>query len=308
MAKICVAGAINVDIVAVSNAAIVFRDSNPGTIRMALGGVGRNIAENLARLGNDVSMLSAYGYDNNAQMIIDGCKQVGIDLSHALVDSLGSTSTYVALHDERGEMQLAISDMDICKHLTPDYFAQHLDTLNRADAVVLEANLPEDSLNYLGAHVTAPLFADCVSVAKVERLRGILPKLTALKCNRDEAELLSGMPILLPRDAIDVAKALLDFGISCVLISLGTHGAYYATQTDSGLLPIIDNIPMRCTTGCGDAFFGAAIHQYLQGANVRSMVHYGLLSAAFCGQSESAVNPQLSERALQKFAPLHPQN
>ena len=47
---VCVIGGMNIDLQGSSNQPLVFNDSNPGEIVMSAGGVGRNIAENIAKL------------------------------------------------------------------------------------------------------------------------------------------------------------------------------------------------------------------------------------------------------------------
>ena len=75
-----VAGGVNVDIGGRSFAPLVAQDSNPGTVRLSLGGVGRNIAHNLALLGTDVHLLTAYGDSNE----LFGKADATISLTHAL--------------------------------------------------------------------------------------------------------------------------------------------------------------------------------------------------------------------------------
>ena len=80
MGYICVVGGANVDIFLSPYKKLKLRDSNPGQLRISCGGVGRNIAENLARLGNDVKLLTVLGNDGNAELIKSNAKQCGIDL------------------------------------------------------------------------------------------------------------------------------------------------------------------------------------------------------------------------------------
>ena len=63
MAEITVIGGINIDIEGMPYEELIYKDSNPGRIRMSYGGVGRNITENIARLGGDVAMVSVAGDD-----------------------------------------------------------------------------------------------------------------------------------------------------------------------------------------------------------------------------------------------------
>ena len=74
----------------------------------------------------------------------------------------GRTSTYLFITDEKGDMALAVSDMEIYKHMTPQMLSQRQTLLNASQAVVLDTNIPAESIQYLVDHCTAPLFADPV--------------------------------------------------------------------------------------------------------------------------------------------------
>ena len=114
-----VVGGVNIDIGGRSYGPLVARDSNPGRVQMSLGGVGRNIAHNMSLLGLDVRMVTAFGDDLYAQKIAASCGELGIDISQSPVIPEGHTSTYLFINDEKGDMLLAVSDMDIYRHLTP---------------------------------------------------------------------------------------------------------------------------------------------------------------------------------------------
>ena len=168
---VCVVGAVNLDICGRPEKKLIFRDSNPGAVTLTPGGVGRNIAHDLRLLGVEVKFLTAFGGDSHAQLLRNDCMELGMDLSCALDVPGGRTSTYLYITDERGEMQLGLCDTDISAAITPDYLQRHLDVLNGAAAVVLDGNLTAETITWLGAHCSAPLFADPVSVTKAERMR-----------------------------------------------------------------------------------------------------------------------------------------
>ena len=172
-----VVGGVNVDIGGRSFAPLKAEDSNPGKVSVSMGGVGRNIAHNLSLMGVDVRMLTAFGDDAHGQEVTASSARAGIDLSHALKLSGESTSTYLYLTDEKGEMALAVSDMEICSRITPEYLAENLSLLQNAQVVVADANIPAESLRYLADNCSRPLFVDPVSTAKAEKLRPILSRI-----------------------------------------------------------------------------------------------------------------------------------
>ena len=144
-----VMGGANMDIGGRSMGPLVPRDSNPGQVRMSLGGVGRNIAHNLALLGVETRLLTAFGDDVSAQKLAASCGELGIDISQALQVPNGATSTYLYLAGPDGDMELAVSDMEIYDHLTPAFLQSRSALLSNAQLVVTDTNIPEASLQWL---------------------------------------------------------------------------------------------------------------------------------------------------------------
>lgn len=213
---VCVVGAVNLDICGRPSRKLIFRDSNPGTVTLTPGGVGRNIAHDLRLLGVEVKFLTAFGGDSHAQLLRNDCVELGMDLGCALDVPGGRTSTYLYITDERGEMQLGLSDTDISAAITPDYLSRHLDELNGAAAVAIDGNLTSETIAWLGAHCTAPLFADPVSVTKAERMRPALGALHTFKPNLTEGQNLTG-----ESSPEGVVAALLAQGVQRVFLSMG---------------------------------------------------------------------------------------
>jgi pseudouridine kinase len=292
-----VVGGVNIDIGGRSFEPLVAEDSNPGSVSISLGGVGRNIAHNLTLLGADVRFLTAYGEDVHGQRIAASCSELGIDISHALKVADTPTSTYLYIAAPDGDMALAISDMEICKKVTPAYLSTNLPLIQNAQVVVVDANIPQESLIYLAENCASPLFCDPVSTTKAEKLRPILHKIHTLKPNRLEAELLSGVPIKDKADVEKAARALLEKGLQRVFISMGGDGVYAADQKQQLWLP---NLPgnMVNTTGCGDAFMAALVWAFLQKLDLEQTSLCGLAAASIAMESFDTINPAMSATAV----------
>lgn len=294
-----VCGGANIDIGAHSFAPLRDRDSNPGRVELSLGGVGRNIAHNMRLLGVPTYLLTALGGDSRALQIEQSCRELGIDLSHALRVPDGRTSTYVFVGDSDGDMAIAVSDMEICEKLTPDYFASQLDLLNGAAAVVIDANLPRGSIAYLTEHCTAPIFIDPVSTVKAEKLRGLLARVHTLKPNRIEAELLSGVQITDGESLRQAAQALLDQGVGRVFLSLGGDGVLAAQRGEVRAVPIC-KAEMRNATGAGDAMMASLVWSFLSGRTLAESAAAGTAAAALAVESEETINPAMSAEAVER--------
>ncbi len=294
-----VVGGVNIDIGGRPRNRLIARDSNPGRITVSLGGVGRNIAHNLSLLGLRVRFLTAFGDDLHAQRIEASCADLGIDISHANKVVGAATSSYLYLTDENGDMALAVSDMDICEKITPEYVLGNLTLLNHAQAVVIDGNLPEETLACLAQHCTAPLFADPVSAAKAGKLRPIVGKLNTLKPNRLEAQLLSGIRITDEKSMRRAADRLLETGLHRVFISLGDEGVYAADGRESLLFPCL-RTAVRNTTGAGDAFMAGLVWAYMEGMDMQQTLRAATAAAAIAAESDETINPFLSAEALRE--------
>ena len=295
---VTVVGGVNVDIGGRPEAALVARDSNPGAVHSSLGGVGRNIAHNMALLGLDTRLLTAFGDDLNAQKLAASCGELGIDISQSPVIPGGRTSTYLFIAGERGEMALALSDMEIYRHLTPQALAQRHKLLDASQVVVIDTNIPEESIAWLAENCAAPLFADPVSTAKAVKLKPVLGKLHTLKPNRLEAELLSGVPITGEASLNKAADALLETGLRRVFISLGAEGVFAADHSGRVQLPCLP-AELVNATGCGDAFMAAIAWAYLRGTDLADTARAGLAASSIAMESRETINPAMSEEALE---------
>lgn len=286
-----VVGAVNMDICGRPLKKLIFRDSNPGTMQLTPGGVGRNIAHDLRLLGEDVAFFTVFGEDAYAETLRRDCAALGMDLSCAETIRGGRTSSYLYITDEHGEMQLAICDTDISNCITPDYLAAHLDVLNGASAVVMDGNLTEETIAWLGTHCTAPLFADPVSVTKAERMRASLSRIHTFKPNLTEGQNLTG-----ETEPEAIVRAMLSLGVRRVFLSMGPEGIL-AAQGD--VLLHLPCLPTRLvnTTGGGDAVMAALVWSYLHGLDLRATaaaaLRAGKCTVEYAGTNNPALSPSL---------------
>jgi pseudouridine kinase len=224
---------------------------------------------------------------------------LGIDISNALQIPGGTTPTYLFLNDCDGDMALALSDIEICDRITPAYLNNHMSLINNAQVVVVDTNIPKESLVFLAECCTAPIFADPVSTAKATKLHPILGKIHTLKPNRIEAELLSGVKITDDASLEKAAQALLDKGIRRVFISLGTEGVLGAEGQQLIKVPCY-KATMRNATGAGDSFMAALAWAYLEGGDLENTAKAAAATASMAIESEETVNSAITAAAVRE--------
>ena len=297
--QVIVIGAVNMDLSGTPAGPLRSGDSNPGRITLSTGGVGRNIAENLRRLGRDVSLVTLTGDDHYGRMIREQCRNLGIHMDMSMTEPECSTSSYLCINEQNGDLHTAVSDMAIYERLTPARLEPFLPALNAAALVILDANLPEETIAWAAGNIRAPLAADPVSTGKVSRLKSCLSRLILMKPNIPEAEILTGVRIGSEADWPRAAEALLKLGVRRVYLSLGPGGVYADDGSSRAVLPCHPGI-IRNTTGCGDAFFAAAADAWLEGLNTLEAAQRALAAAAWCAADEHAVSPTLTREILIK--------
>ena len=287
-----VIGGMNMDICGKPSGAFRMGDSNLGAVSLKPGGVGRNIAHNLCLLGAEVSLVSAVGNDLYGRSLKSYCDELGMDTHMVAVLDGCSTSTYLYVTDAEGDMVVAINDMDISRRIDPEYLKGHMDEINRADAVVVDANLSEEAIAYIADNCTAPLFADSVSAAKTKRLIPLFKKLEGLKPNAMEAHELTGC-----EKAEFAAKVLLDMGIKRVFISEGAEGMLAASGEEMVIQPRLSAKVVN-TTGAGDSATAAMVWAIAQGMSLAQCAKAAAAAGAITVGSEYTNAPELSAKKV----------
>ncbi|MFO1056144.1 MAG: PfkB family carbohydrate kinase [Dongiaceae bacterium] len=192
-AVLCI-GAAHIDRRARLQAAPVPGSSNPVAMTAGWGGVARNVAEGLARLGTGVALLSRLGPEAEADRLLAALAAAGVDAAAVVRSAAAATASYTAVLDPAGELVIGLADMAIYDGMDAAFFAARAALLRRHRAWFADANLPAAGLARLLAAKPAGAFvaANTVSVAKAPRLAGLLGAVDLLFCNRAEAAALSG--------------------------------------------------------------------------------------------------------------------
>ena len=295
---VCVVGGANVDIEGRVPGPLLSGDSNPGTVARSPGGVGRNIAENLARLDVPTRLITALGRDHNGTWLHDRTASAGVDLADCVWSDSEPTATYLSVLDGSGEMAVAVNDMAVMDALDADALDVRRDTVVHAAAVVVDCNLASASIGHLVGQLDGgPIFVDPVSSAKAARVAPHLASVHTLKPNRAEAALLSGVEITGKRSLESAAAALLDAGVPHVVISLGPEGVFFADAETSGTLAPSERA-VASVTGAGDALMAGLVHAHLAGLPTEESARFGLAAAAIAAASASPVARDFSAETI----------
>lgn len=300
--QVIVIGGANMDFKCQAKAPMVLRTSNPGHMAATVGGVGCNIARNLARLGVPTALFTVVGQDEFGERILREARAAGIDVSMSLM-SAKPTGTYVALLDSGGDLTAAISAMDAMEELTAQRIAARSAALAQARMVVADCNLETAALTRLAelcAAAKVPLAIDAVSTRKAERLRPVLKAplpIHLLALNRDEAAVLAGGKIQADADLRRAAHTLHNMDVNHVLIGLSDRGTYASSAEASAVVSPFP-VALSDVTGGGDAALAGAIYGLLNDQPLAEAARWGQAAAALTVSVPETVSPTLSPAAL----------
>ncbi len=294
---VTVFGAANTDLVGFPESGLVFSDSNKGKIKMLPGGVGRNIAENLKRLNQQVSLISVLGNDVFKDFLLKEAETAGIDMSESIILDNASSAVFSAVLNRNNDLAVAIADMKIYDQLSPEIFYEDFESLNQADYVVLETNFPSSVLDYLvNRYPDKKWILDTVSGDKAKRSEGVLSQLFVLKTNLLEAEVITGISSK-TSDYTPMVEYFLEEGVENVFITLGKEGVIYGNKDLIHYQPPVPSKVVN-TIGAGDAFLAGIIFGFIQGYDLDRIARLGLITAGLTVQSEEVVSHEIDPELI----------
>jgi len=307
---VVVVGGANIDIKAAIAGKTVPATSNPGTASVSLGGVGRNIAHNLARLDQPVKLISAVGRDPEGDRLLAETAAGGVDVS-AVKRGQGSTGVYAAVLDASGELVIGVSAMDVIDGITQRFLGRQRRAIEGAAFLVADCNLQRGSLQWL--HECAkqsgiPFLVEPVSAVKVERLTAILRRGAAIHTvtpNRQQLGVLSGHELASMEEVQQAARKLHDRGVLNVLVGLGPEGALLSTAQGDAIkqhhIPAAQAKP-RDVTGGGDAHVAGYVAGIVGGMRPLQAALLGQAAAGIAVAATETVSRAMSMRAVMQSA------
>lgn len=297
-------GGINLDHKLKALAPLHAASSNPCVAAQSPGGVARNVAENLARLGLKVSLVGHLGRDVAAQSLLTSLAALDVDVRHCLQSDSGSTGSYTALLDVQGQLVLGMADMALTEQLSPQLLCPILHT--KAAIWLADMNLPEVSLAWLTQKALAQrqrLVVLAVSEPKMQRLPQDLRGIDTLVLNLGELAALAAhqsWPAGTHENCASAFGLLKAAGLQRLVVTQGKSGVSFieAGQVQSSHLQpeLAQEHQVRDVSGAGDAFCAGLCASYLRYPQDALSLHVqrAMRLAVLTVQSEQSVNPAIT--------------
>ncbi len=299
---VLVIGSAGIDIRCRPDAALQHSTISPGFIRFSMGGVARNIAENLARLEIPTVLLTAIGDDPHGQIVAARCSAADVDGSHILRVPGAATGSTMTLLTDSNDVDTGIYDYAVMEHLTRDLLIGHTSLFASASLVAIDATLSVPALAtvfQLADQYDVPVCADPTSALLASKLCDFLPHLYMIAPNSAETAALCGLslPAYDVESAIQAAHHLVTLGVDIAIITLAEQGLAYADSSGSGHIPAIHTHVVDAT-GAGDALTAGVIFGLLNGVPLDEAMRLGVSAATLTLRSRDSVVPELNQELL----------
>ena len=293
---VLVIGAAGIDSKGRANVPLTLGSSTPGAIRVSVGGVARNVADNLARLGVETVLLSAIGTGGSGQRILNSAAQVGINTEYFIHSDEHYTAAYLAIFDEAGSLVMSVDDMQVLSCLTPQLIYQRRSLLKDAELVFLDSNLSKEaiaSVFKITNRYQIRVCADPTSTTLATKLQPYLSDIYMITPNVPEAEILCGHSIGDENEAIAAARKLVNTGVDVAIITLAESGVVYASTSDSGHIPAL-NTELVDPSGASDALTATVVFGLLNDFSLDESVRLAASAAALTLACSDTVCDDLS--------------
>mmetsp|Transcript_739 Transcript_739/g.1517 ORF Transcript_739/g.1517 Transcript_739/m.1517 type:complete len:700 (-) Transcript_739:18-2117(-) len=326
---VCVGGAV-VDVVAKSSSEtpMIIGTSNPGVVHRSDGGVGRNVAEVLGRLGKQPLFFTAIGGNDDEgfgviKRLVTECGVMTTTNSvHAAQEM--NTAQYFALLDHKSDLVGGIADMNVLSEIP----VPSPEDLTGVDFLVLDANVPLnriiDTVRNARSVGVKEIFFEPTSVPKA---RAICQNEEFLRClsvafpNDDELIAMAnascngvdgiteGLDVDLNEDFRSVKIPAISLLLKMreksahLVITMGSRGVLLATKSGSGIrfkhFAATHISVVNSCNGAGDTLAGAFISSLLDGCDVETAVRFGMDAAILSLKcAERAISPDVSSLIL----------
>jgi pseudouridine kinase len=300
--RVLVIGASGLDVVGRLQADLQLSTSNPALIRTSFGGVARNVAENLARLGQHVHLLSVIGKDRIGDDVLTHTRHTGVNVSAVYATDKYPTGFYMGVLDENGIRKFAFDDMRVMEELTDTYLVYNEVLFEKAGLIFIDANLPVKTMEkaFALAHkYNVPVCADPTSITLAVRLIPHLGQIKLIVPNSLEAGILTGH-VFRSSDreaALEAARMLVNLGTEIAFVTMSEFGLCYATSETNGHIPAI-RTHVDDPTGAGDALTAAVIYALMNEIEIDDAARLGISAASLALRFPGTVFPDLSLQRL----------
>ena len=298
-----VVGAVFVDVKGFPEDNYIPTGRNAGRVEFVHGGVGRNVAEDIANVELRPRFVSLVDDNAEGEAVLKKLRnhKVNTDYVLSVPDGMGM---WLAVFDNSGDLAGSIS-----KRPDPSALAQLLEEKGDeifadADSIVVEIDLDKEVVKQVFKYAEKyhkKVYAVVANMSIASQRRDFLQSTDCFVCNVLEAGILfvTDFSQLSPEELCEeLSQRVISARIPAVVVTMGSKGAVYADmQGNKGVCPA-ETVQVRDTTGAGDAFCAGVAMGLTYGKTMPEALEIGTRLAASVITVSENVCPRFLPREL----------
>ena len=300
---IAVVGNVFVDIKGFPDDNYIPGGRNAGKVEIVHGGVGRNVAEDIANVELRPRFVSMVDDTPEGEEVLRKLKnhKVNTDYVPAVPNGMGM---WLAVFDETGDIVGSISKRPDMSALETLINEKGDEIFADCDSIVVEIDLDKEIIKSVFKYAEKykkRVYAVVANMSIASQRRDFLQSIDCFVCNVDEAGILfvSDFEGMSPEELCDeLSRKVVSARIPSMVVTLGSRGAVYADMNgDKGVYPA-RRVKVRDTTGAGDAFCAGVAIGLTYGKTMREAVEIGTQLASSVITVSENVCPRFLPREL----------
>ena len=255
-----VVGNVFVDIKGFPDNKYIPAGRNAGWVEFVHGGVGRNVAEDIANVELRPRFVSMVDDTEQGEAVLRRLVQHKVDTRFvaAVPDGMG---LWLAIHDATGDIVSSISkrpEMDALIRMLDEYGDE---IFADADSIVVEIDMDQEVIKRVFRYAEKygkKVFAVVANMSIASQRRDFFQSIDCFVCNAQEAGILFADDYFQTMEPDELVEALSDRVVSAripsMVVTMGSRGAVYATRDGEKGHCAARPVQVRDTSGAGDAF------------------------------------------------------
>ncbi len=299
MGRTAVIGVVFVDVKGFPHGKYIPTGRNIGDVRIVHGGVSRNVAQNLANVGNDVTFVTMFEPDALGSGVRANLAANGVDLTYA-IEAPAGMGIWLAVMNENGDLAGSISRQPDSSRLDALFQERGDEIMQNCDDVVLEIDMRAsiaDRVFELAEKHRRDIYVIVGNMGVILKRQALLSRARLIVMNEIEAGLLFGCTLdpADPERVLEVTRMeAKKRDLKQIVVTLGVHGSIYfdSRNGDAGFVPA-EPTRLVDSTGAGDAFFSGTVDGLIHGMNLRDACARGAHLASLTIQTEENTCPRI---------------
>ena len=299
MGRTAVIGVVFVDVKGFPHGKYIPTGRNIGDVKIVHGGVSRNVAQNLANVGNDVTFITLFEPDALGSGVRANLAANGVDLTYA-IEAPAGMGMWLAVMDENGDLAGSISRQPDSSRLDALFQERGDEIMQNCDDVVLEIDMRAsiaDRVFELAEKHRRDIYVIVGNMGVILKRQTLLSRARLIVMNEIEAGLLFGCTLdpADPERVLEVTRMeAKKRDLKQIVVTLGVHGSIYfdSRNGDAGFVPA-EPTRLVDSTGAGDAFFSGTVDGLIHGMNLRDACARGAHLASLTIQTEENTCPRI---------------